>query len=318
MTESHELLSLLHLDPKQNLIAQHPSMILNAYQKVHSWLRVFPTESIVDPQLGGKVIEFYPAFSRSLPENNGLKIVGQFDAIKQFVDYIKAGARGDGAKFKTILFEGPAGTGKTAFADIIYALGRHFTTSDPQFNNYTFEWVNLKSIPGVAPIARLHRSPESGEIIEYPIPSATNSSPLVLLPDAFQKRAIENAWDAAVQIAGVKPDPVLEANPQDQWLMDQIAKHYADAAGKSSLSDEEFVAAMNKHIRVKRYVIGESGNFGRIDAQGRDIDWAGLFFSTNPMIMTQFGANHPFAYNLNGKVTTATPVLTVDDSSETK
>lgn len=116
-----------------------------------------------------------------------------------------------------------------------------------------------------------------------------------------------------LQLAGVTPMPIREGNPQDRYIADTLASYYAQEKGKEHLSAEEYVElVLGNHLRIKRFIVGRHGSDGRIDVQGKDVDYGGLFFKSNPLRVT-LGQTHPMAYKINGKVATSKPAMTLDE-----
>lgn len=292
LTESHDLKSLVEADPAKNLAVQHPSIIQNAAQKLASWIRVVPPREITEPYYGVGKIQIYPVFSDGVKEAGGKRIVGQYAAIQTVVDYIRAAASGDGAASKMILLVGPPGTGKSEFLGIFAKLAQNLTSQRPEFYVYSFDWINLEKYTELKEFLNL----------EQPFPSPLNESPFALLPKGYQDAVVGLAQSRAIELSGVKPTPVTQLNPQDKKIREVILATYMKEHGLKSLDAQTALEVLNQHVRIKRVVVGDSTSFAKMNAEGKDVDYAGLFMQPNPLVLTDLGASHPFSYHFNGKV----------------
>lgn len=304
LAETYTLKDLFKQGP-DNMIAKHPSIIMGAYQRVYSWMKVMPIERAIDPNLGGVMSNYYPLLSSPNEYNNGRYIVWQRPAVKVFMDYLEAGSRGDRA-VKVPIFVGPAGTGKTAFLDVVTAVGNNLTSKMEDYYMYTFEYVNLKDIPSLAPALLIHETAD-GKTYEQPYALPTYESPYVILPEAYQKYAVDLGRKKAIELTGHEPRPFKYGLPPTIKIRDEILAYYKehDPAAKANPalvnSPDWQLEMLNKHVRVKRHVHAANGNEPKIDAQGKDVDYDGLFFSKDAFLYAIYGQNHPLSYRYSGK-----------------
>ncbi len=310
-TESHLLTSLIEKDPAKNLVYQHPFIIMNAAQRLHSFNNKHRPIKVVKSGFAGGIGDLYPLYQSSLPENDGEYIEGHYDTVRTLVESIAAAARGDGSASKTVTLVGGAGTGKTKFLEIFSAVGKYNTSRIPKFYMYSFEWKNLKEIKNLRAV--LDYLPELDGDISAPLQIPFYQSPIALLPKEYLPQVVGMASDKAVQLSGVLPTPVTILNPQNQFIRDAVVDHYAARLGKSRLSPEEIVKALTQYVNIKRHVLSDNGRTGKIGYQGTEIDWAGLTFTENPMIKLKYGSSHPFAYHYDGALLTAGDIICFDE-----
>ncbi len=132
-----------------------------------------------------------------------------------------------------------------------------------------------------------------------------NDSPFVLLPAELQTQVKGMAAERVRKLVKNDPDPWTPLCPHCHYLRQQVLSYYAKKAGKTKLTNSEIVEMLNRHITIRRRIVGRGGQVPKIDAQGRDVDYHGLFVAPNSFILNIFGPAHPMSYFINGKVTSA-------------
>ncbi len=298
--ESHTLEEFL-AGSFDNMAYQHPLTIMNAFQRMATLIMSQPVSQVMEPGFSGRMVPYYKIFSEPSEVNGHKAIVGQLDAIQEFVNFVLAGARGDGSAVKMPVFTGPAGTGKTVFLDILLAMANHLSKTNSNFYFYTYEWHSLRGIDELYPVLNLQKT-ANGEVFEHPLPNPLHESPLVILPPEYQQAVLKMAGQRAEEISGVTPQPVLTPNPWDFKVREAVLNHYAKSDPELMSSPEKIVKVLSKHIRIKRFIPGEGGMSAKVDNQARDVDYAGLFFTENAPVKFQFGPLHPFSYFMTGKI----------------
>jgi predicted Ser/Thr protein kinase len=289
--EVHSIYELVSADPATNLAVLHPSIVMNSWARVVSWVHHITPVEIPDPVYGASTVRFFPVFSGGLDIAGGKMVVGQVHQIADLVSYFEAGARGDGAASKMPLFTGPAGTGKSEFLTIMRSLAAYLTSSVPDYYTYTYQWKNLGQITALKPYL-------TGAGIDLPRMDPLKTSPFALLPAEIQAKVLGLARDRAVKIAKVDPIPQGTLDPQSQRIYDAVLDHYLKGRAPSS---REVLEILNKHVDIIRAPSGEA-SFVKLGAQGKDVPYGEIFFAENPFILTDFGPGEPLAYHLNGKV----------------
>lgn len=100
-------------------------------------------------------------------------IIGWFDEINDFVNFVKDAAEGGSAKEMAFVLVGEPGNGKTFFVDYVCSKYRQFI-SRPENQRYTFEFINLEQLGGYGNI----------RVIQ----SQTFEDPMVLVMNLFDSR----------------------------------------------------------------------------------------------------------------------------------
>jgi predicted Ser/Thr protein kinase len=300
--EEHKLVDLLDPNPATNLAVKHPAIVMNAFQRAKSWLHYRkPYYTTVAPYFLTQV-RIFPVLSDGIEEADGKRIVGQFKQAEAFGNYVERGAAGDGSSSKMPVFVGPPGTAKTEFLNILNRLAQNLQTNVPDYFNYTYEWRGLEEIPELKPIVIAFGSEEQGGTYHFPLACPLGDSPFVLLPKKAQDKLIELATPRVRALINLPPNPWRPMCPHCQYVANKVLAHEARKSGTSNLSVQQTVEALSKYVRIIRRVIGRGGKVPKIDAQGKDVDYAGLFVSPNPLVKSIAGPDNPFSYFLNGKI----------------
>jgi predicted Ser/Thr protein kinase len=303
LSERHDLKEFLTTDPAKNLAIKAPFTVMNAAQRMLGLIYSQGVETVRIPTTNEQVSLFH-FFSSGSELTKGKRIIGNESAINDFVNNIEQQARGDRSGSSIVLLVGSHGTGKSEFLTILGEGAEKLTKpADSKFATYTFEWTKLEEIPT---LLQYLTATKSGDKTVYPNMAAPlGDSPFTLFPTEVQNLILENSSSAASALMnGMTPSPVRKPDPISQFIRAEIIQHESLKKGKG-LTASEIVDALSKHVVIKRMVMGRSG--GRmplIDAQGNDIDVAGLFMTPNPVVRFASGAgpSHVMAWYLNGKV----------------
>lgn len=286
-----------------NLAVKAPFTVMNAAQRMLALIYSFEPQEYVLP-ISNERVTIYPFFSDGLDITDNRLIVGNEKAIEEFVRSLKAQSRGDRSSVTVPLFTGSHGTGKSEFLTILAKGAENLTrTPDSKFASYTFEWKDLGKIDSLVPFLTATRN---GNKVSYAnIPAPLGDSPFTLFPPDVQQLIIDKAANSVKAIAdGQAPAPFTKPDPISQFIRAEIISHYQAEKG-SPLTSREIVDILDKHVNVRRIVIGRSsGKMPLIDAQGNDIDVAGLFMTPNPVVRFASGAGptHVMSWYLNGKL----------------
>jgi len=300
--ESHQLIDLLDGDPATNLAVRHPAIVMNAFQRAKSWMHYEkPFYTAVAPYFLTPV-RVFPVLSNGIDEARGKRLIGQFAQAEAFGNFVDRGAAGDGSSSKMPVFVGPPGTAKTEFLNILNALAQTLQTSMPDYYNYSYEWLGLENIPELKPIVVAFGNEEQGGTYHFPLACPLGDSPFVLLPEKAQNKLIHLATPRVRDLIGLTPTPWRPMCPHCQYVSNKILAHEARLLKKPNLSVKETVEVLSKYVRITRRVIGRGGKVPKIDAQGKDVDYAGLFVAPNPLVKSIAGPDNPFSYFLNGKI----------------
>jgi predicted Ser/Thr protein kinase len=302
--ERRELIDFLDADPTKNLAVRAPFTIMNAAQKMLA-LVYSQGQRKIRLQLTGEEVTEYPFFSAGLPVTNGFRLVGGEKAVVQFVNNMKSQAGGDRSGSSIPLLAGSHGTGKSESLKLLAIAAEKLTSEfETPFAAYTYEWTNLEKIEDLVPL--LPSSTDiNGKRIYPNLEAPLGDSPFTLLPKEVQDLVVGVGTESAAKLLeGMAPLPFAAADPISHFIRNLVVQHYAKSPefGRP-LNPLEVVQVLNRHIVVKRQIIGQSyGRMPLIDASGNDVDTNGLFMAPNPSIRFTQGPAHPMAWYYNGKI----------------
>jgi len=207
-----------------------PRIARNANQRVADMFDYYGTE--YDEDTG--VVEYKLASED--PLNNGENtFYGQVvhDAMHEFVNKVKSGARGLGPERRILLLLGPVGSGKSAFDSQVRTYYEDYTAKDAG-RMYTFRWVDLCSvIPDQDPEDDVVRSP-------------MDQDPLVLLPQEQRDGIVADLNDLLDAPYTIRNEQALD--PASEFYMDRLLAHY----------DDDLQAVFDNHVEVVRLLADEN------------------------------------------------------------
>lgn len=298
--EEHSLLDLVSKDPAKNLAALHPSLLMNANQVFLSILYHFGTTHVVDPDplAPAEEVEVYKALSIGIPEVKNRMIVGRLKAIRELLSYVKAAAAGDRTGVSVPLLVGGPGTGKTELLSVIRLLLRYATTHLPEQYMYYVHFENLHEIAAVREVIPSYENGMSQ--LEY---ACIYDSPFAVLPEAYRESLVASYGAAASKLAKEQATPESGLSPDCAFIHDEILKHYARTTNSGKpLSSKQKIEVLNKHVKIRRIVLGTDNSAPYISAQGKLDDFRGLFIAPNPYVTNLKDQSHPMAHRYSGKV----------------
>ncbi|MHB9286099.1 PrkA family serine protein kinase [Halobacteriales archaeon Cl-PHB] len=155
------------------------------------------------------------------------------EAIHEFVNKVKSGARGLGPERRILLLLGPVGSGKSDFDTQVRRYFEDYTMRDDG-RMYTFRWTNLCDIiPDQDPADDAVRSP-------------MNQDPIVLLPQDQRERVIEDVNEVLDAPYTIRNEQALD--PASEFYMDKLLAHY----------DDDLQAVLENHVEVVRLIADEN------------------------------------------------------------
>ena len=209
---------------------EEPRVARNAPQRVADMFDFYGSE--YDEDTG--VVEYKLASED--PLNNGENtFYGRVvhDAIHEFVNKVKSGARGLGPEKRILLLLGPVGSGKSDFDSQIRAYFEDYTSRDAG-RMYTFRWTNLCDvIPDQDPEDDVVRSP-------------MNQDPLVLLPKEQREGTVEDLNSLLDAPYTIRNEQSLD--PASEFYMDRLLAHY----------DDDLETVLENHVEVIRLLADEN------------------------------------------------------------
>lgn len=283
------ILDLLAKDPAKNLAVQNPFMLMNAAQRVSVLLRLGGTDKVRIPGFPQEITVFNVVSNGA----NNKRIVGQAGSIEVVGNNVDAQAMGDRSAASVPLLVGAHGSGKS---EMIQVLREAFALATKTMNSphalWTFEWIGMKDIPEVVELNPRFDGYNGA------IKAVLDDSPVLLLPKELQNSVIAKGNAAVLKMTEGRQDamPYTELNAQDEGIKRALLMHYRTKLGRE-LTSEEWVALIARHTRLRRVVWDESsGTLPVIDAQGDDVDTAGIFLAPNPVMRVTHGPAHLFAW----------------------
>ncbi len=254
-----------------DLAVKHPSIMMTAAQRIYSIILKAGSKKL---SLRGKgEVTVYNLFSEPNKYNNGKFIVGHERELESFVEAIKGAIRGS---VKVPFFEGPAGTGKTLLQEILRHALYYTSLHEESSYYYTVEWINLEDIPG------LEMLPDG----KYRAP--LHDSPYAILPSSAQERLLQHVRNNFKDTRVGKIEPFAEPDGHNRQIRKKIVEMYAaqkkQQTGNGVLTDKEIIEALDKHVVIRRQILGRDGSAPILDAQGREYDPGALFVSKDPLL----------------------------------
>lgn len=284
-----DLSSLISKDPAKNLAVKNPFMIMNAAQRVGVLVRANGTDKV---RIQGFPQEMTVFNVVSKGGANGKRIIGQEASVETIFNNVDAQAMGDRSAASIPLQVGSHGSGKSETIQVLKEAFKTATaTKDSPYAIWTFEWTGMKDIPEVVELNPRFETQNT-------IKAALDDSPVLLLPKEIQQQVIANANDAVLKMTQGRQEamPFPEMNPQDWGIREKLLLHYQKKKG-SDLTAGEIITILNKHTKLRRVIWDEaSGTLPVVDAQGDDVDVAGIFLAANPIMRVEHGPSHLFSW----------------------
>jgi len=256
-------------------VEETPAIARNAHQRVADMFDFYG--STYDEDRG--VVEYHLASEDPLHDGEH-RFYGKVvhEAIHEFVNKVKSGARGLGPERRILLLLGPVGSGKSAFDGQLRRYFEDYTARDAG-RLYTFRWRNLRDvIPDQDPADDTVRSP-------------MHQDPLVLLPQAQRDRVLERinaALDAPYTIRNEQ-----NLDPESEFYMDELLAHY----------DDDLQAVLENHVEVVRLVADENKRRALETFEPKDKknqDETELTGDVNYSKIAVYGESDPRAFDFSG------------------
>jgi len=211
-------------------VTTDPKVARSAHQRVADMFDFYGTE--YDEDRG--IVEYKLAAEDPLHDGENTFYGREIhEAIHEFVNKVKSGARGLGPERRILLLLGPVGSGKSDFDSQVRAYFEDYTRRD-EGRMYTFRWTNLCDIiPDQDPADDVVRSP-------------MNQDPLVLLPREQRKGILEDVNEALEAPYTVRNEQTLD--PASEFYLDELLAHYGD----------DLQAVLENHVEVVRLLANEN------------------------------------------------------------
>ncbi|MFB6172392.1 MAG: serine protein kinase PrkA, partial [Haloarculaceae archaeon] len=209
---------------------EDPKIARNAHQRVADMFDYYGTEY----NESDGVVEYRLASEDPLFDGENTFYGREIhDAIHEFVNKVKSGARGLGPEKRIKLLLGPVGSGKSDFDRQVRRYFEDYTHRD-EGRMYTFQWVRLGDVlPDQDPADDVVRSP-------------MNQDPVVLLPQEQRDRVIEDLNERIDAPYTIRNEQSLD--PASEFYMDRLLEHY----------DDDLQSVLENHVEVIRLVADEN------------------------------------------------------------
>jgi len=207
-----------------------PKIARNAHQRVADMFDYYGTE--YDEDAG--VVEYHLASEDPLNDGENTfygRVV--HEAIHEFVNKVKSGARGLGPQKRIKLLLGPVGSGKSDFDRQVRRYFEDYTRTDDG-RMYTFRWTNLCDV--------IADQDPADDVVRSPM----NQDPMVLLPQEQRDRVIDDINEELDAPYTIRNEQALD--PASEFYMDRLLAHYED----------DLEEVLSNHIEVVRLVADEN------------------------------------------------------------
>jgi serine protein kinase len=211
-------------------VQEDPRVARSAHQRVADMFDYYGTT--YDEQAG--VVEYALAAEDPLHDGENT-FYGQVihEAIHEFVNKVKSGARGLGPEKRIKLLLGPVGSGKSDFDGQVRRYYEDYTRRE-EGRMYTFRWTNLCDvIPDQDPADDVVRSP-------------MDQDPIVLLPQDQRDKVIAGMNERLDAPYTIRNEQSLD--PASEFYMDRLLEHY----------DDDLQQVLENHVEVVRLIADEN------------------------------------------------------------
>ena len=209
---------------------EDPKIARNAHQRVADMFDYYGTE--YDEDAG--VVEYKMASEDPIDDGENT-FYGRVihEAMHEFVNKVKSGARGLGPERRIMLLLGPVGSGKSDFDSQVRKYFEDYTARD-EGRMYTFQWTNLCDV--------IRDQDPADDVVRSPM----NQDPIVLLPQKQRDEVIADLNDVLDAPYTIRNEQSLD--PASEFYMDRLLAHY----------DDDLQAVLENHIEVVRLLADEN------------------------------------------------------------
>ncbi|MBX0323500.1 serine protein kinase PrkA [Halomicroarcula sp. F13] len=252
-----------------------PRIARNAHQRVADMFDYYGTS--YDEDAG--VVEYEIASEDPLHDGENTFYGREVhEAIHEFVNKVKSGARGLGPEKRIKLLLGPVGSGKSDFDRQVRRYYEDYTRRD-EGRMYTFRWTNLCDVIG-------DQDP-ADDVVRSPM----NQDPMVLLPQDQRDRVIEDINEELDAPYTIRNEQALD--PASEFYMDRLLANYGD----------DLQAVLENHVEIIRFVADENQRQGIETFEPKDKknqDETELTGDVNYSKIAIYGESDPRAFDYSG------------------
>ena len=255
------------------IVRENPKVVRSAFQRVYDMILSYGREEYFDAK---KKLVKYLFFSDD--QGGGRDAIFGLDIpLMKLVNIFRSAAHRYGTERRVILLHGPVGSSKSTIARLMKE-GLEAYSRSPEGALYTFSW-DLKGT-GIA-----------GEEDQDLHPCPMNEEPLVIIPQAWRAKALEEA--------GIKGDtyPIRidgDLCPACRYTFAKLMERYKGDFSK-----------VVEHVKVKRLILSEQDRVGIGTFQPKDEknqDSTELTGDINYRKIAEYGSDSdPRAFNFDGE-----------------
>lgn len=254
---------------------EDPRIARNAHQRVADMFDYYGTE--YDEDAG--VVEYKLASEDPLNDGeNTFYGPVVHEAMHEFVNKVKSGARGLGPQKRIKLLLGPVGSGKSDFDRQVRRYFEDYTTRD-EGRMYTFRWTNLCDVIG-------DQDP-ADDVVRSPM----NQDPIVLLPQDQRDRVIDDINEDLDAPYTIRNEQALD--PASEFYMDRLLAYY----------DDDLQQVLDNHVEIVRFIADENQRRGIETFEPKDKknqDETELTGDVNYSKIAVYGESDPRAFDYSG------------------
>ncbi|SFK87373.1 putative serine protein kinase, PrkA [Halogranum rubrum] len=256
-------------------VHENPRIARNAHQRVADMFDFYGTQ--YNDDLG--IVEYHMATEDSLHDGENVFYGREiYEAIHEFVNKIKSGARGLGPEKRIKLLLGPVGSGKSHFDWLVRRYFEDYTLRD-EGRMYTFRWVNLGDI--------IHDQDPADDVVQSPM----DQDPLVLLPQEQRDGVIEKLNEVLDAPYTIRNDQALD--PASEFYMDRLLAYY----------DDDLQEVLENHVEIIRLIASENKRQSIETFEPKDKknqDETELTGDVNYSKLAIYGESDPRAFDYSG------------------
>ena len=252
-----------------------PKVARNAHQRVADMFDFYGTS--YDEETG--VVEYELASVDPLGDGENT-FYGRVihEAIHEFINKVKSGARGLGPEKRIKLLLGPVGSGKSDFDRQLRRYYEDYSTRQ-EGRMYTFRWTGLCDV--------LRDQDPADDVVRSPM----NQDPVVLLPEAQRESVISEVNERLDAPYTIRNEQSLD--PASEFYMDRLLEEY----------DDDLQAVLQNHIEVVRLLADENKRQAIETFEPKDKknqDETELTGDVNYSKIAVYGESDPRAFDYSG------------------
>ncbi|MFC6963831.1 PrkA family serine protein kinase [Halocatena marina] len=256
-------------------VHEEPKISRSAHQRVADMFDYYGTE--YDEDAG--VVEYRLASKDPLSDGENT-FYGRsiHEAIHEFVNKVKSGARGLGPEKRIKLLLGPVGSGKSDFDRQVRRYFEDYTLRE-EGRMYTFRWINLCDV--------IRDQDPADDVVRSPM----NQDPIVLLPQSQRDRVVDTLNEHLDAPYTIRNEQSLD--PASEFYMDKLLEHY----------DDDLKQVLENHIEIIRLVADENKRLAIETFEPKDKknqDETELTGDVNYSKLAVYGESDPRAFDYSG------------------